>query len=148
MSLEEDIFKDYKEALKNKDSFSANFLSYLRAELKNYAISKKVKNLDDNDVIVVLKKKLKQANESLQEFKKAQRNELITASTKEIALLKKYLPALLPKEEVVKKVKEIIAKSGASSLKDMGRVMKEAISLLGPAVDAKQLSNIVKELLS
>lgn len=146
--LEEKIFNDYKDAMKARDSLKSSVLSCLRAEIMNTALAKKKKNLDDNEVLAVIKKQVKQHQDSIEQFNKGGRADLVEKESKELKILEAYLPAQVSLDELKKIVDEIIALTGASSLKDMGKVMKEASSRLGGSADSRAISELVKEKLS
>ena len=146
--LEEKILNDYKEAMKNKDTVKSSTLSFLRAEMMNVAIEKRKKLLDDNEVIAVIKRQIKQHQDSIEQFQKGQRLDLVDKETKELEVLKSYLPAQLSNEEVKKIIEEVISEVGVQGPGDMGRVMKEVMSKIGSSADGKLVSNLVKERLS
>jgi len=146
--LEEKIFNDYKEAMKNKDTLKSAALSFLRAAMINVAIEKKKKNLDDNEVITVVKKQIKQHQDSIEQFQKGARQDLADKETKEMEILKSYLPLELSSEEIKKIIKEAVVLTGASTMKDMGKVMKEVTAKVSGRADGKVVSDLVKERLS
>lgn len=146
--LEDKIYQDYVTALKAKEKEKAQFLSFLRADLKNMAKSLKKDKLDDDQALGVLKKQKKRLLESKEFIEKSQREDLLKKVNLEISIVDGYLPQPLAKEEVIKVVDEVIAKIGASSMKDMGAVMKQALEKLGQRAEAKEVSQIVKSKLS
>jgi len=146
--LEGKIFNDYKEAMKNKDTVKSSTLSFLRAEVINVAIEKKKKALDDNEVITVIKKQTKQRQDSIEQFQKGNRLDLADKETKELEILKSYLPPELPAEEIKKIIEETIALTGAQDMKDMGKVMKEVTAKIAGRADSKLVSDLVRERLS
>ncbi len=146
--LEEKILNDYKTAMKARDSLKSSVLSCLRAEMMNTALAKKKNNLDDNEIIAVIKKQVKQHQDSIEQFNKGSRPDLAQKEAKELEILQAYLPAQVSTEELKKIVDEIIAATGACGPKDMGKVMKEAMARLGASADSKALSDLVKEKLS
>jgi len=146
--LEEKIFNDYKEALKAKDSLKSSVLSFLRAEMMNTALSKKKNKLEDVDAIAVIKKQIKARQDSIEQFTKGGRQDLADKEIKELEILKNYLPPQMPEEEVKKVIEEIILAAGATSMKDMGKVMKEAAEKIGTAADGKLISELVRQKLS
>lgn len=148
MPLEERILNDYKDALKKKDSFRSAALSYLRSQLKNIAIDKKKDILDDNEVVIAIKKQIKKLEDSIEQFKKGMRQDLVEKESAELNLLKAYLPQELGAEELKKIVDEAVAALGAVSLKDMGRVMKEVIEKSEGRADNKLVSDLVRARLS
>ena len=146
--LEEKILNDYKNAMKDKDAVKSSTLSFLRAEMINVAIEKRKKLLDDPDVIGVIKKQIKQHQDSIEQFQKGNRQDLVDKETKELEILKLYLPPELPAEEIKKIIEEVIATTGAQDMKDMGRVMKEANAKIAGRADGKLISDLVKERLN
>ena len=148
MNLEGKIFNDYKEAMKNRDTLKSSVLSFLRAAMINVGIEKKKKSLDDNDVIAVIKKQVKQHQDSIEQFQKGNRQDLADKETKELEILKSYLPPELPAEEIKKIIEEAIVLTGAQDMKDMGKVMKEVTAQIAGRADGKLVSDLVKERLS
>ena len=146
--LEEKILDDYKNAMKDKDTLKSSTLSFLRAELINLAIEKRKKALEDIDVIIVIKKQIKQHQDSIEQFTKGARQDLADKETRELGILKSYLPAELPAEEIKKIIEEVITVTGAAGPKDMGRVMKEANAQIAGRADGKLISDLVKESLN
>ena len=146
--LEDKIYSDYKEALKGRHRQRADFLSFIRAELKNQAINLKTEKLEDKDVIDVLKRQKKRLLDAKEQFAKSDRSDLLEQVNAEIALLEGYLPAALPKEQVERIIDEAIAELDASSMKDMGKVMKLCLERLAGRADSKQVSQITKDKLS
>lgn len=146
--LEEKILNDYKQAMKAKDTLKSSVLSYLRAEIINVAIAKKKKTLEDNDCLTVIKKQIKQHQDSIVQFKQGNRNDLADKEAKEMEILKLYLPPQLSEDQLKKLIEEIISSTGAQGLKDMGKVMKEAAVRVGQSADSKLLSELVRERLS
>lgn len=146
--LEEKILNDYKEAMKSRDSVKSSVLSFLRAEMMNVAVAKKKKLLDDNDAIAVIKKQIKQHQDSIEQFKKGNRVDLVEKEEKELQILKTYLPPELSVDEVKNIIEEVIGVTGAVTLKDMGRVMKEVTAKISGKADGKLVSDMVRERLS
>jgi len=142
--LEDKIYKDYVEALKAKDREKSGFLSFIRAELKNNAITLKKDKLDDVEVLNVLKKQKKQLEETKETIKDTQRDDLVKNLQKEIALLGEYLPKQLEDSELASVIEQTIKELGAATIKDMGKVMKEVLAKVGAAADSKKVSEIVK----
>jgi uncharacterized protein len=146
--LEEKILNDYKDAMKARDSLKSSVLSCLRADIMNTALAKKKNNLDDNEVLSVIKKQVKQHQDSIEQFTKGNRPDLAEKESKELKILEAYLPVQLSADELKKIVDEIIVSTGASGMKDMGKVMKEATSRVGASADSKALSDLVRSKLS
>ena len=146
--LEEKILNDYKEAMKSRDALKSSTLSFLRAEMINLAIAKKKKVLDDNDTIAVIKKQIKQRQDSIAQFSKGNRQDLADKESKELEILKAYLPPELPTEEIKKIIEEAVALTAAQGMKDMGKVMKEAGAKIAGRADGKLVSDLVRERLN
>jgi uncharacterized protein YqeY len=142
--LEDKIMEDFKEAMKKKDALRVSTLSFLRAQLKNVAIDKKKDKLDDIDTIAVIKKQIKQRQDSIENFKAGNRPDLAEKEQNELNILKSYLPEELPREELEKIIGEVVALVGASTMKDMGRVMKELTPKIQGRCDNKLVSELVR----
>ncbi len=145
--LEEKILNDYKEAMKARDTLKSSVLSFLRADMMNLAIAKKKKVLDDGEVISVIKKQIKQRQDSIEQFKNGNRPDMADKETKEMEILKTYLPPELSVDELKKIIEEVISATGAKEMKDMGRVMKEVTAQIAGRADGKLVSDLVKEIL-
>jgi uncharacterized protein YqeY len=143
--LEEKILKDYREAMKSKDTLRSAVLSFLRAAMMNAAIERKKKMLDDNDCLAVIRKQIKERQDSIEQFKKGNREDLAEKETKELGILKSYLPQELPPDEIKNIIEEVMAETGAKELKEMGRVMKEVMAKVSGRADGKLVSDLVKE---
>lgn len=146
--LEERIFNDYKEAMKNKDTLKSGVLSFLRAAMVNAAMEKKKKALDDPEVIAVIKKQVKQRQDSIEQFKKGNRQDLADKEIKELEFLRPYLPEELGAEEIKRIIEEAVSATGAAGIKDMGRVMKEVNAQVAGRADGKLVSDLVRQRLS
>lgn len=146
--LEEKILNDYKSAMKGKDTLKSSVLNFLRAQIMNEAIARKKKALDEAEVIAVIKKQIKQRQDSIEQFTKGNRLDLADKETKELGILKSYLPAEMPEEEIKKIIEEAVASTGASGMKDMGRVMKEVTAKVAGQADGKLVSDLVRARLS
>ena len=149
MSLENQIEASLSEALKNKDKNVFSTLRLIIAAIKDVKISKKISDvqLKDQEVISILKKMVKQRNDSCEAYKKAGRNDLLDNEKKEIQIIEKYLPSQLSESEIEKICKEVIQMNNASSMKDMGKVMGVLKSKYGDVIDFSKASNILKSLL-
>jgi len=144
MTLEDKIYKDYVEALKARNKQKSDFLSFIRAELKNSAIEFKKDKLDDNEVLNAIKKQKKRLEESYEMMQKSQRADILDGLKVELSILDEYLPRQLSDAELSGLVEQTIKDMGASSIKDMGRVMKEILAKAGASADSKKVSEIVK----
>ncbi len=146
--LEEKILNDYKEAMKAKDVLKSSVLSFLRAEMINLATAKKKDKLDDPEVVGVIKKQIKQRQDSIEQFKKGGREEMAQKEEREMEMLKGYLPPELPVEAVTRIIEEVILATGASGIKDMGNVMKGVNAKIAGQADGKLVSELVRGKLS
>jgi uncharacterized protein len=146
--LEEKILDDYKTAMKARDSFKISVLSFLRADILNSAVAKKKDKLDDSEVVCVIKKQIKQRQDSIEQFTKGARLEMAEKETQELNILKTYLPPELSEAEIKKIIEEVVAATGALTMKDMGRVMKEVNVKVAGQADGKLVSDLVRAGLS
>lgn len=146
--LEDKIYQDYVTALKTRDKARIDFLSFVRAELRNVAIDLKKRKLDDNEVLAVLKKQQKRLEDSKESFIASGRQDLIESLNSELNILVEYLPQVLSDAELVQVVDTVITETNAASMKDMGKVMKEVIARVGVRADSKKVSELVKQKLS
>ena len=121
---------------------------FLRAQIKNVAVDKRVEKVGDEDVIAVLKKQAKQRQDSITQFTAGGRTELAAKEEAELKVLKSYLPQEMSPEELARLVDEVIKVAGASSIKDMGRVMKDVLARTAGRADNQSVSALVKERLS
>jgi len=146
MGLREQIDGDIKDAMKAgaKDKVSA--LRMLSAALKNRQIEKRAP-LTDGEVQDTVRSLIKQRKDSIEQFTKGGRQDLVDKETAEVAFLEVYLPQQLAKDEVEKIVREIIAQTGAQGAKDMGKVMKALVPVLAGRADNKLVSELVKHAL-
>lgn len=147
MNLNDKIANDLKEAMKNQDKFSLSVLRMLKSALQLEKIQAK-KDLDDKEVIAVIKRNVKQRKDSIEEFKKYGKQEEVETLEKEIEVLKKYLPEELNEEEINKKIDEVFEEVKPESIKDMGRIMKILTEQIGSVADMGIVSKKVKERLS
>ena len=147
MTMMEVVTNDLTAAMKEQDKFKLSVLRMLKSALQLEKISKK-HDLDDNEVIAVIKKQVKTRKDSIVEFEKFNKTEEVEKLNKEIEVLTKYLPPELSKEELEKALDEIFAEVKPESIKDMGKIMKAVSSKLGNSVDMSLVSSLVKEKLS
>ncbi|MEA4971701.1 putative protein YqeY [bioreactor metagenome] len=147
MSLKETLLQDLKEAMKEKDTIRKNTVQLVRSGILQIEKDNHVE-LDDDGIIDVIAKELKKRRDSLPEFEKSGRIDLIENLNKEIEVLLGYLPKQLTEDEIKKIVEETIAETGASSVKEMGKVMGAVSSKTKGRADNKVVSGYVKELLS
>ncbi len=148
MSLEEKITQDYVQAMKGRDTLRSSTLNFLRAQIKNVKIDQRVEKIADADVIIVIKKQVKQRQDSITQFRAGNREDLAVKEEQELRILQSYLPAAMPLEALKAVVDEAIKSAGAASVKDMGKVMKEVLAKVAGQADSQTVSALVKERLS
>jgi len=148
MSLEETINTDYVTAMKAKDSVKSGTLNFLRAAIKNIHIDKKVETLEDTEVIAVLKKQVKQRQDSITQFGQGGRQDLVDKEQAELDILKGYLPEEMSEEKLEEIVKATIQQEQANSMKDMGKVMKAVLAKVEGQADNGLVSTLIKKALS
>jgi uncharacterized protein YqeY len=146
--LEEKIMEDYKQAMKAKDAVKASTLSFLRSQLNYSMIEKRVDKLNDTDVIIVIKKQIKQRQDSIEQFEKGGRKDLVDKERKELTILKGYLPEEMSEDIIKTLIEGAIKESEAVGMKDMGKVMKVLLPRVAGKADNALVSNLVKERLS
>lgn len=145
--LKEKLLEDLKNSMKDKNIIRKNVVQMVRASILQVEKDKQIE-LDDNKIIEVIAKEAKKRKDSLADYEKAGREDLISQIKEEISILEEYLPKQLSAEELEVKVKEIIEEVGATSMKDMGNVMKAAKEKIGAAADGRAINEIVKKLLN
>lgn len=149
--LYDTIMTDMKEAMKSHDKKTLSTLRFLKSAIDLFKINNKMDRTEspsDDTVIEVVSKQVKTHKESIEEFKKAGRNDLVENLLKEVQVLSKYLPEQLSEGEVRSKIDEVISSVKASSIKDMGKVMKELTPIFKGKADMKLVNTIVKQKLN
>ena len=147
MNLFEELKKDMIDAMKAKDKDRLTEIRMLKAALDKERIDKKIE-ITDEVFISVLEKQVKMRNDSIEEFKKAGREELVEKTLGELEVLKKYLPEALSEDEVMDIINDAITKLEATTMKDMGKVMSEVSPKVKGRYDMKEVSSIIKSKLS
>ncbi len=148
MELREQILADIKAAMIAKDSVKLNTLRFLQSAIKNKEIDSRPNPITADDVLAVLKKLVKQRKESIDQFTSAGRNDLADQESAELKVMEAYMPAQLGQAQIEAIVVEVIAATGAKTIKDMGAVMKEVLVKTSGAADGKLVSDIIKAKLS
>ncbi len=149
--LYDTIMTDMKEAMKTHDKETLSTLRFLKSAIDLFKINNKMDRTaspNDDTVIEVVSKQVKTHKESIEEFKKAGRNDLVDNLLKEVEILSKYLPEQLSEDEIKSKIDEVISSVEATSIKDMGKVMKELTPLFKGKADMKLVNTLVKEKLN
>ncbi len=145
--LKEKLLEDLKNCMKEKNIVRKNVIQMVRAAILQVEKDKQV-TLDDNQIIDIIAKESKKRKDSLADYEKSGREDLINEIKEEIEILAEYLPKQLSMEEVEAIVKEVIEAEGATSMKDMGKVMKAAKEKIGAASDGRTINEAVKKMLS
>lgn len=147
MSLKDKLADDLKSAMKEKNAVRKNAIQMIRAGVLQVEKDKKV-TLDDDGVLEVIAKQLKQRKDSLPDYEKSGREDLISQLNAEIAVLMDYLPEQLSEDELRVIVTDAIAATGAQSIKDMGKIMAAVMPKTKGRADGRMINNIAKELLN
>jgi len=148
MSLSDRLTEDLKLAMKSRDQLRMDVIRMIKAAVLNKEVELK-RDLDDAEMSRVMTTLVKQRRESIEQFEKAQRTELVDKERKEIEIIESYLPTPLSPQELEAIVASAVAETGSCTLKDMGTVMKAVMArLAGQSIDGKQVSDLVKSRLS
>ena len=147
MGLEERLIDEMKQAMKANDKLRLSTIRMIRTSVKNKEIEQR-KKLDDDVILKVIQGMVKKGEESVEQFKLGGRMDLVEKETKEIEILKSYLPNPLSQEEILKIIDQTIEETQASSLKDLGKVMKSVMPKLGGRAEGALVNQLVKERLS
>ena len=145
--LKEKLMDDLKSAMREKDDLKKDTVQMIRAAILQIEKDSGIQ-VDDNKIIEIIAKESKKRKDAAADFEKSGRQDLIERNNKELEIINSYLPAQLSKEEIETIIKEIIATIGATSIKDMGNVMKEAKAKIGAQADGKTINEVVRTLLS
>jgi uncharacterized protein YqeY len=147
MSLEERLMDEMKQAMKSSDKLRLSTIRMIRTAVKNKEIEQR-KKLDDDAIFKVIQGMMRKAEESIEQFKLGGRMDLVEKEKKEIETLKSFLPQPLGQEEILRIIDQSIEETQASSLKDLGKVMKSVMPKLEGKADGKVINQLVKEKLS
>ena len=152
MSLREKIESDYKNALKSKDKNKISTYRLILSGIKDLDINNRSgpnkKDTDDEDIKKLLKKMIKQRSESIEVYKKNNRNDLLEIEENEVNVLSEYLPKQMSEEETISICKQIIEKTRANSIKEMGKVMGELKQNYSDTIDFSKAGALIKDLLT
>lgn len=142
MTLFQKIEMDMKAALKEGDATKVSVLRMLVAAIKTFELDKKTGKLDESDTLQILKRHIKQHGESIAQFAKGNRQDLVDKETKELKILESYMPQQLGEAEILNIVKEAISQTGATTKADIGKVMKAAMEKVNGKADGKVVNQI------
>ena len=144
--LKEKLMDDLKNSMREKNEIRKNTIQMVRAAILQIEKDKGI-TVEDDKIIEIIAKEVKGKKDALVDFEKAERIDLIEQTNQEIAILQEYLPKQLSREEIRVELEKIIAEIGATTMKDMGAVMKEAKARIGAGADGRTINEVVKELL-
>ncbi len=147
MSLKEQLQSDVKDAMRQRDEVRRDTLRLVLSSLHNAEIDAR-KELDDDGVLGVLNKEAKQRRESIEEFRKGGREEKAVEEEAELEVISSYLPEALSRDDILAAAKEVVEETGASGMKDIGKVMSPLMERLQGRADGREANEIVRELLS
>ena len=145
--LKEKLMDDLKLAMRDKNEIRKNAIQMVRAAILQIEKDKGI-TVEDEKIIEISAKEVKGKKDALVDFEKGGRDDLISQTNEEIGILQEYLPKQLSKEEIKVELEKVIIDIGATSIKDMGAVMKEAKARIGAAADGRTINEVVKELLN
>ena len=145
--LKEKLLEDLKNSMKEKNVVRKNVVQMIRAAILQKEKDNQIE-LSDEEIMQIIAKEAKTRKDALPDYEKSGREDLIEKANEEIKALEEYLPKQLTDEELVAEVKKVIEKLNATSMKDMGPVMKEAKATIGAQADGKRINEVVKSLLA
>lgn len=145
--MKEQLLNELKIAMREKDELKKNTITMLRSAILQVEKDSQ-KTLNDDEIVVIISKEVKKRKDSISDYEKAGREDIVSDLNKEIEILSKYLPEQLTDEEIAKLVDEAINETGANSPKDMGKVMQILRPKTAGKADGKKVSEIVKEKLA
>jgi len=147
LNIQEQLMIDLKDALRSKDELRKTTIRMALAALKNARVAKNA-DLTENEMAVVLRKQVKQRQDSISDYQKGGRDDLVVQESAEIEILEGYLPQMLGRDEIVSLAGQAIAETGASSPKQIGQVMRVLMPRVQGRADGRMVSEIVRELLA
>ena len=144
--LKEKLMEDLKEAMRSKNEIKKNTVQMVRAAILQIEKDKGIQ-VEDDRILEIIAKEVKAKRDALKDFEKAERQDLIDQTNQEIEVLQQYLPKQLSREEIKVELEKIIAEIGATTMKDMGAIMKEAKAKMGASADGKTINEVAKEIM-
>ena len=147
MSLFNQINEDIKTSMKNKDAFKLSVIRMVKGAMQLEVINKK-RDLNDDEVIAIIAKQIKMRKDSIEEFKKAFRDDLVEKTQKEVDILVTYMPEQLSEEEIIKVIDEVFEIVKPTSMKDLGMIMKEISPKVKGKADMGLVNKLIKEKLN
>ncbi len=144
--LKQKLMEDLKESMKNKDEIRKNTVQMVRAGILQIEKDTGIQ-VEDEKILEIIAKEVKIKKDALKDFEKAGREDLINQANREIEVLQEYLPKQLTREEIKTEVQKIIDEIGATTMKDMGAIMKEAKAKMGASAEGKTINEVAKEIM-
>ena len=145
--LKEKLLEDLKESMKEKNVIRKNVVQMVRAAILQIEKDKKIE-VSDSQIVEIIAKEAKKRKDALEDYQKSGREDLIEQMNQEIKILNEYLPKQLTEEELTQKMQEIITELGATSIKDIGAVVKKAKETIGAAANGKAINEVAKKILN
>ncbi len=143
-TLKEQILADLKDAMKKQEADRLSAIRFLQAAVKNMEIELRPNPISDADIVAVVRKSVKQRQDSIEQFTAAGRQDLVDKESFELSVIQKYLPVQLSQEKIREVIVDVISEMKASTIKDMGPVMKVVQSRLAGQADSKTVAEMVK----
>jgi len=147
MNLKDRLKQDLKDAMKAKDTNKRDAIRAITTMIKQVEVDQRV-SLNDDEVVKLIQKGVKQREDAIEQFKAGNRDDLVEKEQYQIDIFSSYIPKQLTDDELLAIVKDIIAKVGATSMKDMGKIMPKAKEQVGAKADGKRINQAVKQLLN
>lgn len=147
MSLKERLMADLKDAMKSKDKLRKDVITMVRASIKQKEVDERIE-IDDSDITDIIAKQVKEKRASIDDFKKGNREDLVSQTEKEIEILLDYLPKQLSEDELHSIIQETIDENGITSMKDIGKLMKNVMPKVKGRADGNMVNKIVREILN
>lgn len=144
--LKQKLMEDLKESMKNKDEIRKNTVQMVRSGILQIEKDTGIQ-VEDEKILEIIAKEVKIKKDALKDFEKAGREDLINQANREIEVLQEYLPKQLTREEIKTEVQKIIDEIGATTMKDMGAIMKEAKAKMGASAEGKTINEVAKEIM-
>lgn len=144
MSIKKELMNDLKSAMKNKNKLKKSVITMLRAEIKQIEVDERIE-VDDEKILDIIASQIKTKRKALEDFKTAEREDLIDETEKEIEILKAYLPEQLSDEALTSIIEDVIDEVGAESMKDMGTVMGKVVPKVKGKAESSKVADIVKQ---
>ena len=147
MNIKDRLAQDLKQAMLNKDTLTKNTVTLVRSRIKYYEVNNRV-DADDEVILSLIQKEIKQRIDTIDSLQNSGRDDLLNAAKEELKLLESYLPAQISDDDLIKLIHDCINETGASSIKDMGKVIASAKEKAGATCEPKRISDHVKQILS